>query len=1208
MDSLALSKPDSMEGKLVQIHSGEQPVQVLQSPAGEHEVKAHGKQGRVSYWEEESNSYYVETFDGMLLMVPKELVTEYHPESARDCGFNFLWPSGDSDEFVYLAFNVADSLSTNGSCAIQTLVGRNVRNAVVDFALEVSHYKRFKRQFEDAYLGFNPQSKVVFLQDEEGPQADSIEHIEQYLDTLHGLLEPMTKEAFSFVAAESRSVSLLRKECESFEEHLELDEGVVAHDDIEEGAVEQYLDFVQRRRVCFIFVVDGSGGCLELIPRDGFRELEPSSITLEGGRLVAFRHDLFNYSLSKLPASTVLLQTWMLEAPKSLMLEGIDGDSDFVDEFFGVIGRPLPVPGESSARPRHVTAMHCRFGASGTSVEHMASVFMSNVDGYIVLPQARFDIDLYYEEDGGMGKTRTKHSACLATEHLLSFDNEFFGLDYNLAEYLSPQTRMTIEVGYETLHNGGFRKKDLRGSRISYFLGHTSGMDSAHGHTASTFFNYLLDLTGRSGLIDTACSSALVALNMADEEIAKGLSSVALQQGVSALLDIGSYVAMSSGRMISSRGRSRTFDQTADGYGRGEGVASALLEAADFRKLDHYWMRLSATAINQDGKSASITAPSGPSQTEIIKGCLRSAGVNFDELDSTECHGTGTTLGDPIEVGSMQIAMVAGKPRQSGLAFTAAKTHIGHLELGAGLVGITKIALETQYGAIHPNNHLYQFNSHFALDGFPHMIPDELVSPGQPCMNTGVSSFGFGGTNSRADCWAAATKGPFGMLPPELTPSRNMRLDRLHFIHVPCPMCQGPMCHRCKVAVPQNEEILEKHRCSTIREEDASYEYCSNCYKGAYLFGGPHVEQGTAGRSVHIASSWSGWRSLEELTQTSTSTYQCAMRLGETLVERFYIIVDRKTELCIYPVVDKANQTRAIFGPNGNRNGRSWLIDGRDDDIPEGTLFVVEFTWTATSKQIRWNAIAENNIPPGIQGKTFQHTYSAVGSWVAMQHVDMMRSTSVPNAWEVMFTIGTMQQETFHFVRDHDDKQAIYPRVQDGELARDTSVQTAGPDDLGKGKYWVVTGKFGEAVNLMMQICNGRITVVTKCETEGVKSWGSAEGQLRHTYYAFGSWDNWGFREMTPDEEDPGVYRCQFTICDPELREEFQIVLDKDRKLTMYPAVPRSPPGEGLLVGPDAGGAYKNWEVRGPRGQQMEITLDLLSQDKRTVVTCLPVN
>jgi len=152
----------------------------------------------------------------------------------------------------------------------------------------------------------------------------------------------------------------------------------------------------------------------------------------------------------------------------------------------------------------------------------------------------------------------------------------------------------------------------------------------------------------------------MVSFICAHEECSKGLAKTNLVQGVMCLLDIGTYVAMSSGRMISFRGRSRTFDHSADGYGRGEGISGAVLDQVGHRDIEA-WINITCSAMNQDGRSASITAPSGPSQTEIIKKCMHSSGLTGADVTASECHGTGTTLGDPIEVGSMIIAMAGPK-------------------------------------------------------------------------------------------------------------------------------------------------------------------------------------------------------------------------------------------------------------------------------------------------------------------------------------------------------------------------------------------------------------------------------------------------------------------------------------------------------------------------------------------------------------------
>lgn len=220
------------------------------------------------------------------------------------------------------------------------------------------------------------------------------------------------------------------------------------------------------------------------------------------------------------------------------------------------------------------------------------------------------------------------------------------------------------------------------------------------------------------------------------------------------------YIGLSGPGMLTHKGRCFTFDHSADGYCRGEGVGALCLKkcVTPYDAMGRLAI-LTGTAINQDGRSASMTAPHGPSQSQVITASMREAGIDASQVTIAECHGTGTALGDPIEIGSLRATISKGRGEKP-LLTTSAKSNIGHLEAGAGMAGIIKciMMLRTSTGA--PNCHLYEFNPHLDIEGFPVCMETECIDFGVNSGLTGVSSFGFGGTNARADVWSHCVKGP----------------------------------------------------------------------------------------------------------------------------------------------------------------------------------------------------------------------------------------------------------------------------------------------------------------------------------------------------------------------------------------------------------------------------------------------------------------
>merc|ERR1719401_1787894 len=252
--------------------------------------------------------------------------------------------------------------------------------------------------------------------------------------------------------------------------------------------------------------------------------------------------------------------------------------------------------------------------------------------------------------------------------------------------------------------------------------------------------------------------------------------------GVCTQIGPGSYIGMCGLNMISPVGRCFTFDESGDGYQRGEGVGLMYLKASD--SDEDYWQQsavMLGCCINQDGRSASMTAPNGPSQQACISASMREAGLEARMINLAECHGTGTALGDPIEVGALRNVM---EPRDMALCLTSSKSNIGHLEGGAGSAGLLKCILMLVAGTCPPNAHCRQLNPHLAVSGFPCFFDTEAIDTLMNSALTGVSSFGFGGTNGRCDIWGQARVGS--------RRSGDINPEDLDQITVTCPVTFGP--------------------------------------------------------------------------------------------------------------------------------------------------------------------------------------------------------------------------------------------------------------------------------------------------------------------------------------------------------------------------------------------------------------------------------
>ncbi|MFO0876010.1 MAG: beta-ketoacyl synthase N-terminal-like domain-containing protein [Gemmataceae bacterium] len=351
-------------------------------------------------------------------------------------------------------------------------------------------------------------------------------------------------------------------------------------------------------------------------------------------------------------------------------------------------------------------------------------------------------------------------------DEIRGFDAGFFSLSPREAPWIDPQHRLLLETAVHALEDAGIAVDRLAGSLTGVFVGIASAdyarlvsdhagseMYLATGNAASMAahrLSYHLDLHGPSLAIDTACSSSLTALHYACQALRNGECELALAGGVNLILTPDITEALSKAQMLSPAARCKTFDATADGYVRGEGVGVVVLKplALAVRDGDPIYAVLEATAVNQDGKSNGITAPNGAAQTALVRHALARAGRKPDDVGCIETHGTGTALGDPIEFDALREALGQAK---TPCALGAVKANIGHLEAAAGIAGLIKAALQVYHGEVAPIVGLGEVNPLIRLEGTRFRIPRQPTTwPAGTTRLAGVSSFGFGGSNAHA--------------------------------------------------------------------------------------------------------------------------------------------------------------------------------------------------------------------------------------------------------------------------------------------------------------------------------------------------------------------------------------------------------------------------------------------------------------------------
>lgn len=435
---------------------------------------------------------------------------------------------------------------------------------------------------------------------------------------------------------------------------------------------------------------------------------------------------------------------------------------------------PVPaVPNRTSsgtADGAAVIGMGCRFPGGGDGPDRFWEFLSDSAgDGIVTVPAARWDADALYDPDpAAAGKSYVREGGFL--DDIAGWDARLFGVSPQEALRIDPQHRLLMEVVWRALEDAGVGRHELRDREVGVFVGLMDSQQYVRLQTEADprcledpytpmgtapsvgagRIAHFFDLHGPTLTVDTACSSSLVACHLALESLARGECNLAVVAAASALVHPDVFLAACRMGMLGRDGRCKTFDRRADGFGIGEGAGCVVLEpvAEAVARRRHIRAVARGSAVNQDGRTNGLTAPNRHAQAQVIRAALKRARVAPEEIAFVETHGSGTELGDAIEL--QALADVFGDRRERPLMLGAVKTNVGHLLAAAGMVGLLKGVLAVEHQFLTANRNFESANDVLSLCPglIPAAAPTALTPPAGAPLRAGVSSFGWSGTNA----------------------------------------------------------------------------------------------------------------------------------------------------------------------------------------------------------------------------------------------------------------------------------------------------------------------------------------------------------------------------------------------------------------------------------------------------------------------------
>lgn len=378
---------------------------------------------------------------------------------------------------------------------------------------------------------------------------------------------------------------------------------------------------------------------------------------------------------------------------------------------------------------------------------------------------SRWNVNKYYSDTPQKGKSISKWGGFI--KELEYFDPEYFKINKNDAPYVDPSIRLMLQIVEEVMRDAGYDKKELWGKKVSLFAGARmgqygtrikdctkNGIIGAAQNFITAYASHVFNFKGTSIMLDTACSSAMVGLHLACQNLLNHESEISIVGGVDILLDEKTYLVLSEAQALSPDGKCHTFDAKANGFVPGEGCGAVMLKRYDkaIRDGDKIYAVINSTAVNNDGHTMGATTPNPDAQYEVIKEAIEKSGIEVDHIGYIETHGTGTMIGDPIELKALTKVFRDYTDKKIFCGIGSVKTNIGHLMSAAGISGFIKVVLSLYHKQIPPTLNCNTPNPRFDFQEspfYPVNTLQEWNNAGKVRI-AGISAFGFGGTNTHA--------------------------------------------------------------------------------------------------------------------------------------------------------------------------------------------------------------------------------------------------------------------------------------------------------------------------------------------------------------------------------------------------------------------------------------------------------------------------